>query len=77
VRIAAIGLLALAIAAGCGSSDEQAALPPPTTTATEPPASASTRKAAPPLSGETLDGEAIALGEFRGRPLMINVWSSW
>ena len=78
VRIAAVALLVLLVAAGCGSSDEQTAPPPqPTTTTTEPPASASTREAAPPLSGESLDGEALALDDFRGRPVMINVWSSW
>ena len=35
------------------------------------------REAAPALSGVTLDGDAIALGDFRGRPVLINVWSSW
>lgn len=78
VRIAAVALLVLLVAAGCGSSDDQTAPLPQTTSATtEPPASASTREAAPPLSGESLDGSAIALGDFRGRPVLINVWSSW
>jgi cytochrome oxidase Cu insertion factor (SCO1/SenC/PrrC family) len=77
MRIAAVALLAVALATGCGSSDEQTATPPQATTSAAPPASASTRKPAPPLSGESLDGERIALGDFRGRPLLINVWSSW
>jgi hypothetical protein len=77
MRIAAVALLALAVATGCGSSDEQTAPPGQATTTAEPPAAASTREPAPPLSGESLDGETIALGDFRGRPLLINVWSSW
>ena len=77
MRIAVVALLALMVAAGCGSAEDEAALAEPTRTVTERPASASTREAAPPLSGVTLDGKAIALGAFRGRPLMINVWSSW
>jgi hypothetical protein len=77
MRIAAVALLALALTVGCGSSDDQAAPSQPTTTASEPPASASERQPAPGLSGESLSGETIALGDFRGRPLLINVWSSW
>jgi hypothetical protein len=77
MRIAAVALLVLAVAAGCGGSTEQTAPPQATTETTEPPAAASTRERAPALSGESLDGETIALGDFRGRPLLINVWSSW
>jgi hypothetical protein len=72
----AVGLLVLAVAAGCGSSDEQTAPQQPTTVEESPPGD-STRELAPLLSGESLDGEAIAIGDFRGRPLLINVWSSW
>jgi hypothetical protein len=77
MRIAVVALLALAVATGCGSSDEQTAPPEQATTSAEPPAAASTREPAPPLSGESLSGETIALQDFRGRPLLINVWSSW
>lgn len=72
----AVALLVLAVAAGCGSSDEQTAPQQPSTVEESPPRD-STRELAPPLSGESLDGEAIAIGDFRGRPLLINVWSSW
>lgn len=72
--VALLSVLVVALVVGCGSSDE-AALPP--TTVTEAPSADSTRKAAPPLSGVALDGDAIALGDFRGRPVLINVWSSW
>jgi hypothetical protein len=73
----AVALLVVAVAVGCGSSDEQVASPQPTTTSTGMPPSAPAREAAPPLSGESLGGEPITLGDFRGRPVMINVWSSW
>ena len=73
----AVALVVAAIAAGCGSSDEQTASPQLTTTSTEAVPSTPTRDAAPPLSGESLAGELITLGDFRGRPVMINVWSSW
>jgi hypothetical protein len=77
MRIAAVALLVLAVAAGCGGSTEQAAPPQETIETSEPPAAASTREPAPAISGESLGGETIALGAFRGRPLLINVWSSW
>jgi hypothetical protein len=70
----AVALLVLVLAGGCGSSDEQSA--EPTTTRAGMP-STSTREAAPPLSGESLHGATLTLGDFRGRPVMINVWSSW
>ena len=73
----AVALLVAVIATGCGRSDEQTASPQPTTTSTETVPSTPMRDAAPPLSGESLAGEPITLGDFRGRPVMINVWSSW
>jgi RTX calcium-binding nonapeptide repeat (4 copies) len=32
---------------------------------------------APPLEGTTLDGRRLTLASFRGRPVLVNVWSSW
>ncbi len=32
---------------------------------------------APLFSGATLDGEAIALTELRGKPAVINFWATW
>ena len=29
------------------------------------------------LAGATLDGEFVSLDQFRGRPVLVNVWSSW
>lgn len=66
----AVALLVAVVAVGCGGSDEQ-------TTSADMPASTPTREAAPSLSGQSLGGEPITLGDFRGRPVMINVWSSW
>lgn len=33
--------------------------------------------AAPPLRGDELDGGEVALSDFRGRTVMVNVWASW
>jgi hypothetical protein len=31
----------------------------------------------PPIAGTTLDGKRLALTDLRGKPVVINVWSSW
>ena len=77
MRFAAVALLVVAIAAGCGSGEDQTSPPQQTTTITQPDARAAAREAAPSLSGASLDGDPLALRDFRGRPLLINVWSSW
>lgn len=41
------------------------------------PASGAQRPKAPPISGKTLAGKKLSLAKFRGKPVMINVWSSW
>jgi hypothetical protein len=70
-----LALLAMAASAGCGSETGGVAAPPETTT--EPTPTTSNREAAPPLSGVTLESDAIALADLRGRPVLINIWSSW
>lgn len=75
LAVALLALLAIAAVAGCGSETDEAVAPPAAVTESRPPEK--TREAAPALSGVTLDGDAIALGDFRGRPVLINVWSSW
>ena len=40
-------------------------------------ASETTRRLAPPLTGVTLDGKQLSLAKLRGKPVFINVWSSW
>lgn len=64
MRVAVLLALLFAIA-GCGGDAETTA--PPATTA----AGAGT------IAGTTLDGEPISLEDFRGKPVFVNVWSSW
>jgi cytochrome c biogenesis protein CcmG/thiol:disulfide interchange protein DsbE len=45
--------------------------------ATAAAAPGATRKPAPPLIGTTLDGKQLSLAKLRGKPVFINVWSSW
>jgi hypothetical protein len=61
-----------ALLAGCGGGEETAS--PPLDT---PPAPDANRAPAPPIAGESLEGERVSLAGFRGRPVLINVWSSW
>jgi cytochrome oxidase Cu insertion factor (SCO1/SenC/PrrC family) len=71
-------LLALCalVAAGCGGGSAMEEAVPPAETA--PPTEArSDRPAAPSVEGETLDGKRISLADFRGKPVFVNVWSSW
>jgi len=35
------------------------------------------RKAAPDIAGESLDGEPLALADFAGSVVVLNVWGSW
>ena len=75
MRVPALLTTLVLLAAGCGSESDEAA---PTSTAGDAPSSAaSSRPAAPVIDGATLDGELISLADFRGRPVFVNVWSSW
>jgi hypothetical protein len=29
------------------------------------------------LAGTTLEGKSLSLADFRGKPVIVNVWSSW
>jgi hypothetical protein len=40
-------------------------------------AGAAPQRQAPPIAGVTLDGKRVTLASLRGRPVLINVWSSW
>lgn len=67
-RLALLALAALVLA-GCGSAEEGV-----------PPEAAATQEATgagEAITGTGLDGEPISFAEFRGRPLLVNVWSSW
>lgn len=52
------------IAAGCGGSSEPREATAPTGPGSE-------------ITGESLDGEHVSLADFRGKRVLLNVWSSW
>ena len=62
VVLLALGLIVTA----CGASSDGEGTR--TTTATGPGSE---------IAGETLDGERLSLADFRGKPVFVNVWSSW
>ena len=66
-RLIGLALLVL-LAAACGASSE-----PESTPATVAAAGAGSEE----IAGETLDGERLSLADFRGKPVFVNVWSSW
>ena len=68
-----VGALAL-VAVACGG-DKSAQ--DTTTTTTETAAGEKKRAPAAPVAGTTLDGDSLALADFRGTPVLVNVWSSW
>jgi hypothetical protein len=70
----AIAGLAILSAAGCGSSGSA---PGATTGQADPPTSVSARKAAPALTGATLDGLELSNEAFKGMPLVLAFWGSW
>jgi hypothetical protein len=37
----------------------------------------STVKASPTIAGPTVDGKRASLAALRGKPVIVNVWSSW
>jgi hypothetical protein len=72
-----LSLLAL-LPAGCGGSGRSEAVPVEMqTTAVAGAAAVSARDPAPAVEGTTLDGDRISLKSLRGRPIFVNVWSSW
>jgi len=40
-------------------------------------ADATAAKPKPPIAGVTVEGKRLALADLRGKPVLINVWSSW
>jgi uncharacterized lipoprotein YajG len=53
------------VAAACGGTSEESAQPEPVA------------RQAPEIEGVTIDGKSLSLADFRGRPVFVNVWSSW
>ena len=68
-RLALLALAALLLA-GCGSTNGS---PEPEASAAVPGAPGG----GDAITGTDLDGEPVSFAEFRGRPLLVNVWSSW
>jgi hypothetical protein len=63
------------LTAGCGTgSDDEADVATQPVTEAAPSAN---REPAPEIEGPSLDRDSISLVDFRGRPVLINVWSSW
>jgi len=65
VRIVVVAL-AIWMVAGCGGQSQQAQ-----------PTSASASAPGGRVAGTTLDGDTVSLDGLRGRPVLVNVWSSW
>ncbi|PYC67850.1 redoxin [Streptomyces tateyamensis] len=40
-------------------------------------AAAASREAAPAIGGNDLEGKPVALGDYRGKIVVINIWGSW
>ncbi|MGH3356564.1 MAG: TlpA family protein disulfide reductase [Nocardioidaceae bacterium] len=79
VRAAAVvagTLLAVTVASGCsqtmGGAEGYVVGSGTVTTIPEP-----EREPAPALSGRTLDGESLALRDYAGQAVVLNVWGSW
>jgi hypothetical protein len=78
---AVLAVVACLAIAACGSSrneaEQQTTSAQPQTPPTTETRNADDREQAPALVGPSLDGERVELADFRGRPVLINVWSSW
>jgi peroxiredoxin len=60
---------------GCGGETDEAA--PTTSPEAVQETPSSHRRAAPPIDGAGLDEEHVSVADLRGRPVLVNVWSSW
>ena len=64
----ALAVVAAVLLAGCGASEPE--------TSQEPSAAASAGNG-PRIAGTGLDGKRVDVADLRGRPVFVNVWSSW
>lgn len=70
------------ILAGCVSSTPTPPAPAPPAPAPTPPVPAPAQgpqvgKLAPDFKLQSLDGQTVSLGDFRGNPVLINFWATW
>jgi thiol-disulfide isomerase/thioredoxin len=80
--LAALAGVGAVVAAGVvlagGDDAGEVSMPPPVSTASEQPAAEVSGLRAPALAGtDPVSGEAVALADFSGEPVVINVWASW
>jgi hypothetical protein len=75
---------AVLLAAGCGGSGEADEAAAPSTTSAPPPVTApadggggDVSGAGSAIAGESIEGEPLSLADFRGKRVLVNVWSSW
>lgn len=72
--VVVLGFVLLAsalLAGGCGGNDGTAAGPSGSSMASDK------RSAAPDFEGDTLQGTAVSLGSYAGKPLVLIFWASW
>jgi hypothetical protein len=68
----ALAALVALVTAGCGGSSTEETTAPDVTVTTH-----SAGQPAPEVEGATVDGDRVALSDFRGRAVFVNVWASW
>jgi hypothetical protein len=71
-----VAFVAMLVGCGGGSGGGSEAASPPVASG-DAPAPRQAREKAPEIRGEALDGSSVTLSDFRGRAVLVNVWSSW
>jgi thiol-disulfide isomerase/thioredoxin len=77
VAVAGVALVALAGAGGTGLVPEAGTGQVPVVAQGVVVLPEAQRRSLPDFSGETFDGTSLDLASLRGRPLVLNFWSSW
>jgi hypothetical protein len=72
-------LAGVLLVAGFGAACGGASGAETTTAAPSPPSEPAnvTRARAPAIAGRSLEGARLTLSDYRGRTVLVNVWSSW